>query len=296
MVAGRYITMIESTLNDDVAVLPKDIQADLVERIEAGNLELPLLSDVVWQVMDLSASDRVDARMLSDLIHRDPALAGHVLHVANSPAYMPRMPIVSLQQAISRLGTTVLCEIAFAVALQSRVFDVKGYENELLNLWKHSVGAAAFAKEIARVRQSNVEGAFLCGLLHDVGKPIILQMLLDLQSEQGLTLEPSLVSAIMEAYHTQVGSMIAGEWALPPHVCESIAYHHDYLVAPTCAEAVMVTRLADCLSYHSMLPEIFDEERIRHHPVLADLRFSPDHVEAVLARRQAVKQIIEAMS
>jgi putative nucleotidyltransferase with HDIG domain len=288
--------MIESVLSAATAVLPEGLQDDLVERIEAGNLELPLLSDVVWQVMELSATDDVDARMLSDLIHRDPALAGHILHVANSPAYMPRMPIVSLQQAISRLGTTALCEIAFAVSLQSRLFDAKGYENELLNLWKHSVGAAVFAKEIARVHHSNVEGAFLCGLLHDVGKPIILQMLLDLQGEQGLTLEPSIVSAIMEAYHTQVGSVIASEWALPPHVSESIAYHHDYLVAPTCTEAVMVTRLADCLSYHIMLPEIFDEESVRHHPVLADLHFSPDHIEALLARRQAVRQVIQAMS
>ena len=209
---------------------------------------------------------------------------------------MGRMPIVSLQQAVSRLGTRALGEIAFAVSLQSRVFDAPGYKDEVRSLWGHAVGAAAYAKEIARLRRGNVEGAFLCGLLHDIGKPIVLQVLVDVQNETGLRADPAVASAIMEAYHTHVGSLIATEWALPPHVAESIAYHHDYLVAPTCGEAVMVTRLADCLSYHVLTPDIFDEDSVRLHPVLADLNLYPDDVEALLAKREAVLCIIDGMS
>lgn len=288
--------MIENILNYDVTVIPEKLQADYMQRIESGNYELPLLPSVIWQIMDLNASDHADARKLSDLIHQDQALAGHLLRIANSPAYMPRMPIVSLQQAVSRLGTTVLGEIAFVVSLHSRVFDAKGYKHELQMLWEHSVGTAVYAKEIARMRRRNVEGAFLCGLLHDIGKPVILQTLLDLQKGQGIALEPSVVSAMMEAHHTQVGSLMATEWALPPHACESIAYHHDYLIAPTCTEAVMVTRLADCLSYHLMTPEVFDEENVYHHPVLADLNFYPDDVATLLAKRDTIMRLIQAMS
>jgi putative nucleotidyltransferase with HDIG domain len=288
--------MAEGILHNETAVLSQEPQAEVLERLLSSKLELPLLPTVVWEVMELTAADDVDIRRLSELIHRDQALAGHVLRVANSPAYMARMPIVSLQQAVSRLGTRALGEIAFAVSLQSRVFDVPGYEDEARNLWGHAVGAAAYAKEIARLRRSNVEGAFLCGLLHDIGKPVILQVVVDVQKAKGLTLDPAAVSAIMEAYHTHVGSLIATEWALPPHVAESIAYHHDYLVAPTCAEAVMVTRLADCLSYHVLDPDIFDEESIRHHPVLTDLNLYPDAVEALLAKRDAVLLIIEGMA
>jgi putative nucleotidyltransferase with HDIG domain len=287
--------MAEGILHNETAVLSQEPQAEVLERLLSSKLELPLLPTVVWEVMELTAADDVDIRRLSELIHRDQALAGHV-RVANSPAYMARMPIVSLQQAVSRLGTRALGEIAFAVSLQSRVFDVPGYEDEVRNLWGHAVGAAAYAKEIARLRRSNVEGAFLCGLLHDIGKPVILQVVVDVQKAKGLTLDPAAVSAIMEAYHTHVGSLIATEWALPPHVAESIAYHHDYLVAPTCAEAVMVTRLADCLSYHVLDPDIFDEESIRHHPVLTDLNLYPDAVEALLAKRDAVLLIIEGMA
>jgi putative nucleotidyltransferase with HDIG domain len=288
--------MIEGLVNEEAIVLPEKIRADLLARIESGHLELPLLPNIVWEVMELTASDDVDARKLSELIHRDQALASHILRVANSPAYMPRMPIVSLHQAVSRLGVSVLGEIAFAISLQTRVFDVEGYEHEIRVLWNHAVGTAAYAKEIARLRRSNVEGAFLCGLLHDIGKPVLLQTLVDLQRTAEWTAEPAAMSALMEAYHTQVGSLIATQWALPPHVTESITYHHDYLVAPMCTEAVMITRLADCLSYHLAMPEIFDEESVRHHPILTDLNFYPDDIEALLAKRDIVLSVIEGLS
>jgi putative nucleotidyltransferase with HDIG domain len=288
--------MIEHLANEEVIVLPEQIRTALLARIEDRHLELPLLPTIVWEVMELTSSDDVDTRKLSALIHRDPALASHILRVANSPAYMPRMPIVSLQQAVSRLGAATLGEIAFAISIQSRVFDVAGYEHEIRTLWHHAVGTGAYAKEIARLRRSNVEGAFLCGLLHDIGKPVLLQTLVDIQRSFGVTVDPAAVSAVMEACHTQVGHLIATEWGLPPHVTESITYHHDYLVAPMCTEAVMITRLADYLSYHLATPEVFDEESVRHHPILSDLNFYPDDVTALLDERDRVLSVIAGLS
>jgi putative nucleotidyltransferase with HDIG domain len=288
--------MIEHLANEEVIVLPEQIRTALLARIEDRHLELPLLPTIVWEVMELTSSDDVDTRKLSALIHRDQALASHILRVANSPAYMPRMPIVSLQQAVSRLGAATLGEIAFAISIQSRVFDVAGYEHEIRTLWHHAVGTGAYAKEIARLRRSNVEGAFLCGLLHDIGKPVLLQTLVDIQRSFGVTVDPAAVSAVMEACHTQVGHHIATEWGLPPHVTESITYHHDYLVAPMCTEAVMITRLADYLSYHLATPEVFDEESVRHHPILSDLNFYPDDVTALLDERDRVLSVIAGLS
>jgi putative nucleotidyltransferase with HDIG domain len=276
--------------------VPERLQAALLTRIETGDIELPLLPDVVWQVMDMSASDDTDARKLSELIHRDQALAGHILRVANSPAYMPRMPILSLQQAISRLGIVQLAEIAFAISVQTRVFEVPGYEQEVRSLWQHSVGTAAYASEVARRRRKNVEGSFLCGLLHDIGKPITLQLLVDEQRALGYTLQTAAAAAIVEAYHTHVGGLLAAQWALPSHVSESIVYHHDYLAAPTHTEAVMVTRLADLLSYHFLMPDIFNAESIFEHPVIADLNLYPDDIETLLAMRDKIQATIEAMS
>jgi len=73
------------------------LRTEVAERVAAGQIDLPLLPQVASQVVMLAGNPNTDAAQLSDTIHRDPALAGHVLRIANSAAYMPRMPIVSLQ-------------------------------------------------------------------------------------------------------------------------------------------------------------------------------------------------------
>src|SRR5262245_30521979 len=70
------------------------LDAAVAERLASGKLDLPLLPRVASQVIALVGDAKADANQLAALIHRDPALAGHVLRIANSPAYMPKMPIV----------------------------------------------------------------------------------------------------------------------------------------------------------------------------------------------------------
>ena len=104
------------------ALVSEEVRA----RVRAGSWRVPLLPQVASQVVALAASPVADASRLSALIHRDPSLAGQVLRIANSAAYAPRMPIVSLQQAVARLGLTVINEIAFAASVQSGIFKVPG--------------------------------------------------------------------------------------------------------------------------------------------------------------------------
>ena len=63
-----------------------------------------------------------------------------------------------------------ITEIAVAVSVRSRLFANEACASLLQALWRHSVLTAFFTKAIARVRRRNVEIAFLCGLLHDLGK------------------------------------------------------------------------------------------------------------------------------
>jgi HD-like signal output (HDOD) protein len=142
----------------------------------------------------------------------------------------------------------------------------------------------------------DVEKAFLWGLLHDIGKPVILLTLIDLQLELGSILVPSAVVEAMDEYHTQIGGLLASRWELPVMVQESIMYHHDYLAAPTCVEAAMVTCLANCLSHHLMNPDDFSEESVRQRPVITHLRCSPDNITALLAKREEIVQSVEAMT
>ncbi|HXP27525.1 MAG TPA: HDOD domain-containing protein, partial [Steroidobacteraceae bacterium] len=102
---------------------------------------------VCAQLAELTAQHATDAVQLARLIQSDPALAGEIMRVANSPALRPRAPIVSLQQAVSWLGVAEVRNIAMAVMLRGEIFTAPGHEPESEELWREAWLAGLWAKE-----------------------------------------------------------------------------------------------------------------------------------------------------
>ena len=226
------------------------VRTMLEQKIMEGELQLPVLPVVVMEVVQLTHSSDSSASHLSDLIHRDQALAGHVLRIANSALYLPSVRIVSLQQAISRLGMRIIGEIAISLSVKEIAFDVRGYENEVAFLWRHAAAAGGFAREIARHLRMSVESALLCGLLQNVGKPILLRLVRDTSEQLGASIEKESLLDMVEEYHTVVGSQMAGAWGLPDVVTTTIHFHHDPASAPKYRDETRIAALADVLAAH----------------------------------------------
>ncbi len=268
----------------------------LNERIESGTIDVPLLPKVAAEVLRMVYDPNAEAAKLAALIHQDQALAAHVIRVANSPAYMPRNPVVSLQHAVAMLGMNLLSEIAFTTSLKNAALKVEGFEREIKGLWQHSLASGAYAKEIARMRRFNVESAYLCGLLHAIGKPVVVQTAAALSREHKMAIEPPWVDQLLAGYHTRVGSLIAKKWALPQQVIESIAFYEHYDQATGSRQECMITCLADRLATHLLQPESMDDAAVRDHPVYAELNLYPDDVEALLQMKEKVAATVEAMN
>lgn len=278
------------------------LRGRVADRLGTGNIVLPLLPQVASQVLALTSQPTVDALQLSNLIHRDPALAGQVLRIANSPAYMPSMPIVSLQQAVARLGMQTVTEIVLAASLQSGTFKVPGYEGALKRLWRHGLASGLFAKEIARLLRSNVESAFLCGLLHAVGKPALLQVVADAQRDRhrergtrGAVPDQALRELLSE-FHTGVGLRIATSWALPQPVVNAIAFYASFERAQANRREAAVACLADLFAADFDEPQPTFEAEVRGQPVIGELNLYPEDVAQLLAKRPAVARTVESMT
>ncbi|NGZ12006.1 MAG: HDOD domain-containing protein [Nitrospira sp. LK70] len=281
------------------------LEQALIQKIEAEEAELPLLPQAASQVLALAADPASDAAKLSALIHQDQALAAHVLKIANSPAYMPRSPVVSLQHAVAMLGITLLSEIAFTASLKVGAFQVPGYEDEVKQLWRHSLATGAFAKEVARAKRMNVESAYLCGLLHEIGKPVVLRIITTIAREKSddwvkalatILDNKSHIKTLIEGYHTHVGVLIADKWSLPKQVAEAIQYYRDYEHTTTFRQECMLTFIADRLASHLLTPEEMPEESLRDHPVFAELNLYPQDVDKLLMTKDQVLTIVNAMN
>ena len=271
-----------------------ELRAQLVQRIAERRLELPMLPQSAAEVLDVCNDSSCDAARLAALIQRDQSLAAHTLHVSNSAAYAPREPIVSLQQAVSRLGFKTMCDIAVAVALRSKVFVLLGQEERLRAMWVHSALSGAWAKEIARVRRRNVEGAFLAGLLHDIGAAVVLQSALELWRGQHVAPDELQLDRLIQEFHAEVGGIVLTCWKLPDWMCSAVRWHHDPDLAGEHAEYARTAQLADLLAHASEQPDEFTDNVLRTHPVLADLDLYDEETDALFARRELVLRTAEA--
>lgn len=274
----------------------EQLEQALTQNIKTGNVELPLLPQAASRVMALASDPAADAAKLSALIHQDQALAAHVLRIANSPAYMPRSPVVSLQHAVAMLGITLLSEIAFTASLKSGAFKVPGFEDDVKRLWRHSLASGAYAKEVARMRRVNVESAYLCGLLHAIGKPVILRTVTMLAQERRIPLEKPVLHSWVEGYHTQVGLLIADKWGLPTQVAVVIQYAGDYDHATAFRQECLLTCVADRLASHLLTPDEMPEDTLREHPVFTELNLYPQDIDQLLKLKDQVLAIVNAMN
>ena len=272
------------------------LEQAVVQKIEAGEVELPLLPQAASQVMALASDPSADAAKLSSLIHQDQALAAHVLRIANSPAYMPRSPVVSLQHAVAMLGITLLSEIAFTASLKSGAFKVPGHEDEVKRLWRHSLASGSFAKEVARMRRVNVESAYLCGLLHEIGKPVVLKTATTLAQTQRVAVEKSILHGWINGYHARVGTVIADKWGLPKQVGTAIQYCDEYDHATTFRQECLLTCAADRLATHLLTPDEMSDESLRTYPVFAELNLYPNDIDQLLSKKDHVLAVVNALN
>ena len=118
--------------------------------VENGDIDVPVLPETAHKVMTLTQDPDSDALQLANIIQSDPTMGGHVMRIANSAAYTPNSNLVSIEQAIARLGMSEISNIALSTSLNSKIFDTPGYETHIDTIWKHSLATALWSKEVAR--------------------------------------------------------------------------------------------------------------------------------------------------
>lgn len=220
-----------------------ELESSFEQAIESGNLELPVLPAVAARVMELTRDPESSAADLAALVQSDQTLAGYIMRVANSAAYAARDQMQTLQQAITRLGMQQISQMALTMIVGEVLLKLdKRGEAIVSGLWSTSLGTAAWSREIARMLRENTETTFLCGLLHEIGKPVALHTVLAIARKQELEIDKEDLVVLMNRHHQVIGARLAGEWRLPEPVIETINHIDDHSAAKTAARSVAIVR------------------------------------------------------
>jgi len=225
------------------------------QRMAGDELTVPLLPEVAVRVARAGAKDSINAGQLADIIAADPALTMYVLRIAASAAKRPESPIVSLAHAIAWLGFDEVANIAFTVALQGKMLDVKGQQHKARRLWRHSLASALWSRQLAHMLARESGMCYLCGLLHNIGKVITLSAVHELAQRAGKKLAGEDYDRLIETFHRHVGVRVMTAWALPPPVLTVTSQWEAYAAAGSarfeCNVVNVAHRLADFTLHES---------------------------------------------
>ncbi len=258
--------------------MPASATDQLTEGLRTDKLEVPPLPDVAMQVMQLARDPKANAQGLADWIHKDPAIASYTLRVANSPAYGATVEIVSLPQAIARLGMAEVSNMVVTQYLLKSV-TIPAFKDELRDLWRRSLITGVFCRETSRALKLNVETGFLCGLLHNVGLPVALKITSEANDTRVHKLPKETVWDAAVKLAPNVGAALGLAWKLPQVVRATIAYHEDWSRAPSAyASAVCTTALARDFAQAAILDADSNGHPERAHANAVQLQAAEKHV------------------
>jgi putative nucleotidyltransferase with HDIG domain len=207
---------------------------DFIERAK----HLPPAPTILPELITLLGKPNLDSSRVVALITYDPALTANVLRLCNSGALASATPVTHLDEAVVRLGFN---EIYRLVAGSSAVRALAGSNGNVQQqkLWSHSVLTAVGAQWMARRQADDENLAFTTGLLHDIGKLVMADVLQEKYLRLLQEVEDnrySLIQAeqrILGLQHAELGGRLLARWKFPLNLVAGVCFHHN----PTAAAA-----------------------------------------------------------
>jgi putative nucleotidyltransferase with HDIG domain len=186
------------------------------------------LPGVVMRVLQLLDNENSSFEEISEVIQNDPALAAQMLRVANSAAFGMRSRVENVHDAMRAVGTNAVRRLVLISAVMNKFSP--HHLPAARELWEHSILTACWARSLARPMSAPPSESFLPGLLHDIGKMVLLQSFPEEAARidklaQGDTTREQAERMVLGTTHSDVGAYVCHHWAFPASISQAALHH-----------------------------------------------------------------------
>ena len=234
----------------------KALSTIILRRINENRLQLPSMPLVALKALDVLRDPNATFSDIARIIEPDPVIAARILRIVNSAAYSRRDPVTTLEKAVSQIGVKpmriLLVELAACQVFTSRS---AGIRQTFKQIWEHCLAVALLARDLASALVTRVDPdlAYLAGLLHDIGKPIVAGLLLEAERKLIEELDvpwmtETLWQKTVAESHRGVGAMVAATWKLPAAIGDAILGCEAYDQAQGPHSCANLVRFANALA------------------------------------------------
>jgi len=228
-----------------------------IESLLQQDSELSSLPEIFIRVSDLLEDENSSSAQIGAVVETDPSLTTRILKMVNSAFYGFPHTIASISQAISILGRDRLRQILIGAVLGGVFGNMKNGVFFMEDYWYHSVKTAILSRLLCQ--QSNFsdesESLFTAGLLHEIGRLIMVQKLTELSQQVQQAVEnegADIIEAerrIIGFDHCEVGAAFIEHWGLPELLVNITRYHLDPEQASDHQGEVRLVNLAKKISF-----------------------------------------------
>ena len=216
--------------------------------------QLPPMPQVLEELRKITADERVSVEAIGEVILKDSGLSAFLLRLVNSPFYGFSSKVDTVSRAVGLIGIKPLYSLALGFVFSEIIARAPKNMPGLDGLWRHSVAVGIAAQTIWEIQESpaDSERLFVAGLLHDVGKLVLMctggeyARILYGQAEEGAIIY-DLEEKILGFSHAKVGGLLLKKWSMPAPLITAVHWHHNPYHAAHYKEPAVI-HLADMLA------------------------------------------------
>ncbi|MFH0974289.1 MAG: HDOD domain-containing protein [Spirochaetota bacterium] len=216
---------------------PKVITTQIKKQIISEVDGLPSFNQNIVELLRLCKDPESTIEQVVGKIISDPALTSEILKLANSAGFFLGKRVEHINEAVLIIGFSNLHDLLLVTGTRSIL--EKRY-TKFKEIWNHCTKTADYARYIAQKfgKSKTVEFAYLGGLLHDLGKLVLLAAdskftawISDLTKDRKIRTSTILEEVSLGISHSTIGELMAKKWNFPEYLVDAIKFHHSPLEA-----------------------------------------------------------------
>lgn len=203
-----------------------------LHRIITGIKTLPSVPLLYNRLLQELQSENTSAASVGNIIAQDVAMTAKILHLVNSAFFGIGDHVTNPQRAVSLLGLNTVKALVLGIQVFSEYQGSAHLPISVDALWKHSLQVSNLAFKVARglgLSSADQENARVSGILHDIGKLLLLKIPGFFQIVRpGKKGEIAVESEyqVLGTSHAEMGAYLLGIWGIPTQIVEAIMFHH----------------------------------------------------------------------
>lgn len=226
----------------------QDIIQCILNRFKEGKMELPILPHVYNSVNKAIEKDDDSFDKIVSIIETEPAISATLITISNSSFYSGASANQTLDQAISRIGLKATKHYLFMI--ESKFLFKSEHRDFMIimkKLWEHSIATAICARTISKhLKKGDMDVLFSMGLLHDIGKLPLVNILIELSDKRD-DINEKVIHHVFEELHTEIGAIMLTQWSFPDEAINIVKNHHN-LSDNNNSREILIVNLADILT------------------------------------------------